>query len=95
MFKNEIIVNNFRYPEKEIKISREKEENLNNTLIIRSNDNETEENLENNNYYFLTYLPNNNASNIENLILKNINIDLSKSTIYFQSLKLLYLIKSN
>ena len=95
MIKNEIIVNYFRYPEKVINLDRYKAEDLLNTLLIKSNDNEIGENLENNDYYFLSYQPSNNTLNITILILKNINIDLSKTPIYFKSLKLLYLNNSN
>ena len=95
MIKNEIIVNYFRYPEKVINLDRYKAEDLLNTLLIKSNDNEIGENLENNDYYFLSYQPSNNTLNITILILKNVNIDFSKSPLYFKSLKLLYLNNSN
>ena len=95
MIKNEIIVNYFRYPEKVINLDRYKAEDLINTLLIKSNDNEIGENLENNDYYFISYQPSNNTFNITILIIKNINIDLSKTPIYFKSLKLLYLNNSN
>ena len=96
----EIIINIFRNPEYKIdlNIKNTEEENLKdiNTLIIKSNDNDFEEETKNNTFYFFNKSSSNNIEkNTNRLILKNINVDLSKSNIYFKSLKILSLNNSS
>ena len=90
--KDEIIVNCFRNPDKKIDINLDVL-NPNNKLIIKNNDdNELLENENNMNKYYFNCLSNEKIDyKIEILILKNINIDLSKSNIQFKSLKFLSL----
>ena len=87
-----IIVNCFKNPEKNIDINLDALNNIKKLKIYNDNDIEIEEN-ENNiiKYYFNWISKENNEPKIENLILKNINIDFSKSNINFKSLKLLSL----
>ena len=94
---NEIlIVNRFKNPEKNIDINLEhlnKDNKFNKLTIFNNDDIELIEN-ENkikNRYYFNCPLKENIDSKIEILILKNINIDISKSLIQFKSLKSLTL----
>ena len=91
----EIIVNYFKNPLQNIDINLEKSK-FNNILIIKNNDdnddNESSENEDNINKYYFNCLSKEKIDNkIEILILKNINIDISKSNIQFKSLKLLSL----
>ena len=87
-----IIVNCFKNPEKNIDINLESLNNINKLKIYNNDDNEINED-ENNiiKYYFNCISKENVDSKIEKLILKNINIDFSKSNINFKSLKLLSL----
>ena len=94
---NEIlIVNRFKNPEKNIDINLEhlnKDNKFNKLTIFNNDDIELieNENKINNGYYFNCPLKENIDSKIEILILKNINIDISKSLIQFKSLKSLTL----
>ena len=94
---NEIlIVNRFKNPEKNIDINLEhlnKDNKFNKLTIFNNDDIELieNENKINNRYYFNCPLKENIDSKIEILILKNINIDISKSLIQFKSLKSLTL----
>ena len=94
---NEIlIVNRFKNPEKNIDINLEhlnKDNKFNKLTIFNNDDIELieNENKINNRYYFNCPLNENIDSKIEILILKNINIDISKSLIQFKSLKSLTL----
>ena len=94
---NEIlIVNRFKNPEKNIDINLEhlnKDNKFNKLTIFNNDDIELieNENKINNKYYFNCPLKENIDSKIEILILKNINIDISKSLIQFKSLKSLTL----
>jgi len=94
---NEIlIVNRFKNPEKNIDINLEhlnKDNKFNKLTIFNNDDIELieNENKINNGYYFNCPLKENIDSKIEILILKNINIDISKSCIQFKSLKSLTL----
>ena len=94
---NEIlIVNRFKNPEKNIDINLEhlnKDNEFNKLTIFNNDDIELieNENKINNRYYFNCPLKENIDSKIEILILKNINIDISKSLIQFKSLKSLTL----
>ena len=94
---NEIlIVNRFKNPEKNIDINLEhlnKDNKFNKLTIFNNDDIELieNENKINNKYYFNCILKENIDSKIEILILKNINIDISKSLIQFKSLKSLTL----
>ena len=94
---NEIlIVNRFKNPEKNIDINLEhlnKDNKFNKLTIFNNDDIELieNENKINNRYYFNCPLKENIDSKIEILILKNINIDISKSCIQFKSLKSLTL----
>ena len=94
---NEIlIVNHFKNPEKNIDINLEhlnKDNKFNKLTIFNNDDIELieNENKINNRYYFNCPLKENIDSKIEILILKNINIDISKSYIQFKSLKSLTL----
>ena len=87
-----IIVNCFKNPEKNIDINLESLNNIHKLKICDNDDNEINED-ENNiiKYYFNCISKENVDSKIEKLILKNINIDFSKSNINFKSLKLLSL----
>ena len=87
-----IIVNCFKNPEKNIDINLESLNNIHKIKIYNNDDNEINED-ENNiiKYYFNCISKENVDSKIEKLILKNINIDFSKSNINFKSLKLLSL----
>ena len=87
-----IIVNCFKNPEKNIDINLESLNNIHKLKIYNNDDNEINED-ENNiiKYYFNCISKENVDSKIEKLILKNINIDFSKSNINFKSLKLLSL----
>ena len=87
-----IIVNSFKNPEKNIDIDLDSINNISKLKICNNDDIEIEENEDNIiKYYFNCISKENINSKIENLILKNINIDISKSNISFKSLKLLYL----
>ena len=91
----EIIVNYFKNPLQNIDINLEKSK-FTKVLIIKNNDdnddNESSENEDNINKYYFNCLSKEKIDNkIEILILKNINIDISKSNIQFKSLKLLSL----
>ena len=94
---NEIlIVNRFKNPEKNIDINLEhlnKDNKFNKLTIFNNDDIELieNENKINNRYYFNCPLKENIDPKIEILILKNINIDISKSYIQFKSLKSLTL----
>ena len=94
---NEIlIVNRFKNPGKNIDINLEhlnKDNKFNKLTIFNNDDIELieNENKINNRYYFNCPLNENIDSKIEILILKNINIDISKSLIQFKSLKSLTL----
>ena len=94
---NEIlIVNRFKNPEKNIDINLEhlnKDNKFNKLTIFNNDDIELieNENKINNRYYFNCPLKENIDSKIEILILKNINIDISKSLTQFKSLKSLTL----
>ena len=94
---NEIlIVNRFKNPEKNIDINLEhlnKDNKFNKLTIFNNDDIELieNENKINNRYYFNCPLKEKIDSKIEILILKNINIDISKSCIQFKSLKSLTL----
>ena len=94
---NEIlIVNRFKNPEKNIDINLEnlnKDNKFNKLTIFNNDDIELieNENKINNRYYFNCPLKEKIDSKIEILILKNINIDISKSYIQFKSLKSLTL----
>ena len=94
---NEIlIVNRFKNPEKNIDINLEhlnKDNKFNKLTIFNNDDIELieNENKINNRYYFNCPLKENIDSKLEILILKNINIDISKSLIQFKSLKSLTL----
>ena len=94
---NEIlIVNRFKNPRKNIYINLEhlnKDNKFNKLTIFNNDDIELieNENKINNRYYFNCPLKENIDSKIEILILKNINIDISKSYIQFKSLKSLTL----
>ena len=90
--KDEIIVNCFRNPNQKIEINLD-ELNPNNKLTIKNNDeNELTENENNMTKYYFNCLSNEKiAYKLEILILKNINIDLSKSNIQFKSIKFLSL----
>ena len=94
---NEIlIVNRFKNPGKNIDINLEhlnKDNKFNKLTIFNNDDIELieNENKINNRYYFNCPLKENIDSKIEILILKNINIDISKSLIQFKSLKSLTL----
>lgn len=90
MSTNEIIINCFRNPEKLINIELKTKETKNNKLKIICNDIELLE--KNDNLYIINSLsPNEYGSNIIHLILKNINLDASKSLFHFTSLKTLSL----
>ena len=93
--KDEIIVNCFRNPNQKIEINLD-ELNPNNKLSIKNNDeNELTENENNMTKYYFNCLSNEKiAYKLEILILKNINIDLSKSNIQFKSIKFLSLSNS-
>ena len=93
--KDEIIVNCFRNPNQKIEINLD-ELNPNNKLTIKNNDeNELTENENNMTKYYFNCLSNEKiAYKLEILILKNINIDLSKSNIQFKSIKFLSLSNS-
>ena len=93
--KDEIIVNCFRNPNQKIEINLD-ELNPNNKLTIKNNDeNELTENENNMTKYYFNFLSNEKiAYKLEILILKNINIDLSKSNIQFKSIKFLSLSNS-
>ena len=93
--KDEIIVNCFRNPNQKIEINLD-ELNPNNKLTIKNNDeNELTENEKNMTKYYFNCLSNEKiAYKLEILILKNINIDLSKSNIQFKSIKFLSLSNS-
>ena len=88
----EIIVNCFKNPEKNIDINLESS-NFNNKLIIKNNDdNESSEGEGNINKFYFNCLSKEKIDNkIQILILKNINIDISKSNIQLKSLKVLSL----
>ena len=87
-----IIVNSFKNPEKNIDIDLDSINNISKLKICNNDDIEIEENEDNIiKYYFNCISKENINSKIENLILKNINIDISKSNISFKSLKLLCL----
>ena len=94
---NEIlIVNRFKNPDKNIDINLEhlnKDNKFNKLTIFNNDDIELieNENKINNRYYFNCPLKENIDSKLEILILKNINIDISKSLIQFKSLKSLTL----
>ena len=94
---NEILIyNRFKNPEKNIDINLEnlnKDNKFNKLTIFNNDDIELieNENKINNRYYFNCPLKENIDSKIEILILKNINIDISKSYIQFKSLKSLTL----
>ena len=93
--KDEIIVNCFRNPNQKIEINLD-ELNPNNKLTIKNNDeNELTENENNMTKYYFNCLSNEKiAYKLEILILKNINIYLSKSNIQFKSIKFLSLSNS-
>ena len=88
----EIIVNCFKNPEKNIDINLESI-NFNNKLIIKNNDdNESSEGEGNLNKFYFNCLSKEKIDNkIQILILKNINIDITKSNIQLKSLKVLSL----
>ena len=93
--KDEIIVNCFRNPNQKIEINLD-ELNPNNKLTIKNNDeNELTENENNMTKYYFNCLSNEKiAYKLENINMKNINIDLSKSNIQFKSIKFLSLSNS-
>ena len=88
-----IIVNCFKNPDKNIDINIESlnKEFKSNKLIIFNNDDEITENNIINNYFINCISNEKNDSKIENLIFKNIKIDISKSNIQFKCLKSLSL----
>ena len=88
----EIIVNCFKNPEKNIDINLESI-SFNNKLIIKNNDdNESSEGEGNINKFYFNCLSKEKIDNkIQILILKNINIDITKSNIQLKSLKVLSL----
>ena len=86
--KDEIIVNSFRYPDKNVEINLDKTK-INKEIILYNNDDiELIENNQDKDKYYINFISKENFdSSIEILILKNINIDLSKNNIQFKSLK--------
>lgn len=97
--RKEIIVNIFRNKDRNIDISLEAINNdidksniVKELVICNKDDNEMLGNTNNIEKYFFNYISKDKIENkIEILILKNINIDLSKSNIHFKSLKVLAL----
>ena len=97
--RKEIIVNIFRNKDRNIDISLEAINNdidkiniVKELVICNKDDNEMLGNTNNIEKYFFNYISKDKIENkIEILILKNINIDLSKSNIQFKSLKVLAL----